>query len=149
MQLVSSRAWTIARGREGCEERRGILLGLIYRQQGEVLSGHSSAADSGPGLGAPWRQTNTTKELRQQKSLPHIHSKMHILSHTLPFAFTLLSFTSLSRKRRVHVKDMPSSDASCSSCQCLYFSFVFPVVFFSPFLGICRLVLVHVNAVSP
>lgn len=118
----------MAHRRERCEERRGILLGLIYQRRGEVLSGHSSAADSGPGPGAPWRQTDTAKELRQQKSLPHTNTEnapSHLLSR---FGLTLLSSPSSSRRggrlSRTHRPRVPAA-APVNAC----ISFVF-VVFF-------------------
>lgn len=119
--LLSSRAWTIAHRREGCEERCGILLGLIYQRQGEVLSGHSSAVDSGPGLGPLGdRQTLLRSWCSGKKSTTHKHT----FTRTL-FCFHTLVFLLVIKERRVPVKDMPPPGASCSSCRRVYVSFVF------------------------
>lgn len=104
----------------GCEQRCGILLGLIYQRLREVLSGHSSAADSGPGLGAPWRQTDTAEELRQRKSRLHTNSKTPPLASFLSHLCLSLGY----QGKRARVKEMPPSSASC-----MYFSSV--VVFYT------------------
>lgn len=87
--LLSSRAWTIAHRREGCEERCGILLGLIYQRLGEVLSGHSSAADAGPGLGplgdrqTPPRSWCSGKKVHRTQTLKHTFTRTPLsLSHS-------------------------------------------------------------------
>lgn len=151
--LLSSRAWTIAHRREGCEERCGILLGLIYQRLGEVLSGHSSAADAGPGLGPLGdRQTPPRSWCSGKKSPPHTNTQTHIHTYS-PFAFTLLSFPSSSRKggclSRICHPRVPA--AAPVVCACVFFSF-FVVFFFFPdflFLASVALLRVHVHAVSP
>lgn len=97
----------------------------------------------GARAGAPWRQTDTAKELRQRKkkSTAHKHSNTH--SHVLPFRFHTLVFPFLIKERRVPVKDMPPPGASCSSCRLrVCVSLVFLLCFFFSWLslfGICRL----------
>lgn len=136
-----SRAWTIAHRREGCEERCGILLGLIYQQLGEVLSGHSSAADLGPGLG-PLGDRQTPPRSWGSGKVYHTQTGKCTFTHT-PLCFHTLVFHFLIKERRVHVKDMPPSDASCSSCRCVYFLLFFLFFLFCFFFlfGICRLAL--------
>ena len=105
--------------------------------------------------GAPWRQTDTTKELRQRKkkSTAHKHSNTH--SHVLPFRFHTLVFSFLIKERRVPVKDMPPLGASCSSCRlrvCVSLVFLLCFFFFFSdflFLASVALLCVHVHAVSP
>lgn len=108
----------------------------------------------GARAGAPWRQTDTAKELRQRKkkSTAHKHSNTH--SHVLPFRFHTLVFPFLIKERRVPVKDMPPPGASCSSCRlrvCVSLVFLLCFFFFPDFLFLASVALlrVHVHAVSP
>jgi len=143
--LLSSRAWTITHKGEGCEERCGILLGLIYQRLGEVLSGHSSAADSGPGLG-PLGDRQTPSRSWGSGIVHHTHTAKHTFAHTR-LCFHTLVFHFLIKEKRLLVKDMPPSGASCSTCRCMYLCFLLFFLFLD--LASVALLLEHVHAVSP
>lgn len=131
IHFLASRTRTIGRAREGCEKRRGILLRLIYQRLGEVLSGHSSLADSGPGLGPLGDRQTPPRSWgsRKKKKKYHTQTAKHTHSHVPTFAFTLLSSTFLSRICHPQVPGGAPVNA-CIPLVCFLFSFWF---------GICRL----------
>lgn len=151
--LLSSRAWTIAHRREGCEERCGILLGLIYQRLGEVLSGHSSAADAGPGLGplgdrqTPPRSWCSGKKVHRTQTLKHTFTRTPLsLSHSC------LSLPHQGKAGACQGYATPGCQLQLLSfARVCFFSF-FVVFFFFPdflFLASVALLRVHVHAVSP
>lgn len=142
---LSSRAWTVAHRRERCEERCGILLGLIYQRRREVLSGHSSAADSGPGLG-PLGDRQTPPRSWGSGKVYHTQTLERTFTPILLFWFNTLVSPFLIKERWAPVKNTPPPGASCSSRQCVYF---FCFCCFLSFLASVALLPVCVHAVSP
>lgn len=102
-KLNDRHTFTFLKGTNNSTPERGVW-GAVWHIAGTNLPAARGSAEwtqlggwFGARAGAPWRQTDTAKKLRQRKSLQHTNTKMYILTHS-PFAFTILSFTSLSRK---------------------------------------------------
>ena len=147
---------TFLKGMNNSTQERGVW-GAVWHIAGTNLPAARGSAEwtqlggwFGARAGAPWRQTDTAKELRQRKSLPHTNTKTHIHTYSLWLSHSCLSLPHQGKAGACQGYATPGCQLQLLLMRGYFFCFccVF-FFFFLSFLASVALLLVHVHAVSP